>query len=208
MIHSYWFDPIKRKYKETYELIYRMGGWYMLLLPILGILKCQTWSPSISFFYYLSSRDILEIMLSGVGLLFLINTGANKLDKLCNRIIFLCCLGVVSFPCDSTNVFLHIVRFAIMHYISAGTLFATFGFCCLYVFRKMRGMEYVTREKRMRNRIYLVAGICIYAGLISVPLMKIFLPHFVQAIFSAEVWMVLWSAVGYLIQGKIILKER
>ena len=203
-----WTKPIRKQYVDIHNMLYIVGALLMATLPILDTLKCHMFPSSISYTYYLLGRDIFESMLMSVGIIFLVNSGYNNLDRLCNFIVFLSCTGVVSFPCNSPHVFLKSIPFANMHYLSAITLFSTFAFECLYVFRQLRGQEVWTRAKVIRNRIYLFSGIAIITGMVGIVLCKLIIPKFDQAIYVGEVWMIYASVVPFLTQGKIIFKEK
>ena len=199
--------PYKREYKHTYERLYMIGALLMLSIAVLGTLKLGYICPSISQFYYTPAQDILEAGLFSVAVVFAVNSGYNGFDRLINTMVALGCVGVICFPCESLNYFFHI-PFQTLHYSSAATIFFSFGTACLFVFPQHRTkyIHYINEgRKRVRNVIYRTCGIVIYIGLIGF----FILPHYCSiGIMICECWMVLFSAIGYLVQGKIILKDR
>jgi len=159
---------LKTKYLEQRKML---GLLCALLAPasvLLGIFGIKYnepgWWYSISATYYASSKIAMIGVLFTTAVYFFIYNGYDVKDKICNRISSITALGVLLFPCSATTQ-THVGLFClptsvsmVFHGISAGVLFASFAYNCIFLFTLGNSG---TSKKKIRNIIYRICGIVI-----------------------------------------------
>ena len=180
----------------SFKNLYLAVGVLGSILPLLDVWKCG-WHipPSISESYYLGAIVPFTCVLFSLGVVFFFNKGFDIIDTLCNKLSGIAAIGVVSFPCDSPKF-----MFPVLHYVSAITLFLTFAFMSLFVFRRLRSPKGYTKNKNRRNIIYTLCGFSILLFMLLTGLKVI-------TIYWGEVLMLESFAVSYIVQGEIIFKD-
>jgi hypothetical protein len=190
-----------KEYQKSYQLLYGVIGVLGILLPILDVWKCG-WviPPSISESYYLGAIVPFVLILGSLGIIFFCNHGFDERDKWCNRISGLAALGVICFPCDSPKYIWH-MPFPAVHITSAIVFFTTCTYMCWFAFTNLRSAKGWTRTKDFRNIIYRFCGFAIIIGMVLTA-------TGVVSLYYGEVLMLESFGLAYLIQGKVILKDR
>lgn len=199
-------------YQKSYFRQYAIDGLLGLLLPILVVWQCGKVPSSISYSYYIGAAVPFVFVMGNLGVTFFCNHGFKgvtfllnrpftNVDKICNRITGLASLCVIFFPCNSPKYAFNCIPYPDIHYASAVLLFATFSFMCLFVFTQIRSSFGATKQKKMRNIIYRMFGVFILLAMIAIGLKLV-------TVFWGEVAMLLGYGIPYLIQGKIILRDK
>jgi uncharacterized membrane protein len=197
------------------SLIFSFFGFHYLNQPI--------FIRNISATHYHNSYLFFEGILLSVGIFLLIYNGYDIKDKVITIIAGIGAIITCFFPCtDFLNSFNSPWNFLMMptnitnilHIIGAVTFFACLFFMQVFQFTKTSGKE--TREKIIRNRLYIICGwitllaviICtplntllLYLG-INISLGPIGLEYFGETIS-------LWSfGIAWLVKGETLLKDK
>lgn len=185
---------------RSWEKLSGVIGILGMVLPVLDYWKCGwNFPPSISESYYLGAIVPFTLILGSIGVIFFCNEGFDVQDKWCNRVSGLTALGVISFPCDSSNHLFNLIPFPAIHYISAIILFLTFSYMCIFVFTQDRNGLGNTSNKRIRNILYVIFGIIILIGMVLAKLVNIY---------WGEVLMLEAFGFAYMVQGKLFTALR
>jgi hypothetical protein len=188
------------------------------LLPLLCIIfgnlnnSYKEWYFTISATYYTAANTIFVGLLFTVGIFLISYFGYEWKDKLVNISAGICSLGIAIFPCEASdlefvgmfNLPIHVS--AIFHYIFAASFFALLGINILWLFRKGNSN---TKEKKMRNKIYLICGILIFVFLAllliySIVLKKVWGPFGI--IFETGV--LLAFAFAWIVKSETLFKDK
>lgn len=190
------------EYRQSYQRLYGIIGVLGMILPFLDVWKCG-WHipPSISESYYLGAIVPFVLILGSLGIIFFCNNGFDERDTIANRISGICALGVISFPCDSPKLLFGHIPFPAIHYVSASLLFTVFTYMCWFVFTELRSPKGWTHNKDKRNLIYRFCGFAIIIGMVLTVAKVI-------SIFWGEVIMLEAFGIAYLLQWKLILKDK
>ena len=163
-------------------------GWLGLLLPwivlLLGVVYDCVPGPHIfpgsisATYYYAPTITPFMIILGASGILLMCYRGYTKFDDIINTITGICALGICLFPCRSgmnnlIGTFQVPERISgMIHNTCAVTFFLLLAFNCLFLFTKSSGEK--TRNKKIRNTIYIVCGVGMLLSLIGWFTVKIY----------------------------------
>lgn len=198
-------------------------GFLGLLLPIAVVVGRWLYGgsgilPSISDYYYSNMREIFAGTLCIMAAFLLSYNGYDIQDIISSKICGLAALGIALFPTPMDNGLpncLSLIKDAhlsgIVHFSSAGILFATFSYMSIVLFRKTSDKANMSAQKKKRNGVYKYAGLAIIACLLLVAVYKIFLENTpvknLDPIFWLEVVM-LWSfGISWIVKGNAILAD-
>lgn len=123
------------------------------------------WWYSISMTYYANSQICMIGVLFSMSVLFLSYIGYNATDKILTTISGICAMGIVVFPCGHDDILktgllgLDCATSFNIHCAFASIMFVSFAIMVGYNFTRS-GNDSVTKEKKVRNKIYYIcAGI-------------------------------------------------
>lgn len=129
------------------------------------------WYTSISDTYYANSKILMIGLLFSTAVYFLSYKGYDKKDRICSLVEAISAFGIITFPNGNTQLRNVTGLFClpnnvsnVIHDISAGTLFITFGVNIFFLFTLG---DVNNPKKRQRNIIYRVCGIMIFLGVIA-----------------------------------------
>jgi len=193
------------------QLIGYLGLFIPFLLIIVAGLRPVDALPhwellgSISAYYYSGASDLFVGLLVALGLFLLTYRGYRNRYRWADRsaaiIAGTAALGVAFFPAETPSKALTLDWWtpatAIVHYVSAVILFAVFAVYSLWLFRLTSDGERPTPGKRRRNRVYLVCGIVIVAGMAW----ALFAGLRGESIFWPETVTLAAFAVSWLVKG-------
>ena len=157
-------DAMKEHYRSARWTI----AWLCLLLPFLSILfgfigvlqgyNPAGWYYSISDTYYANSKAIMIGILSITAYYFATYKGYDIRDRILNILSAVCAAGVALFPNRGVDGLIQMSHSVgnIFHCTFALVLYFTFFLNCVWLFRLGKSD---TREKKIRNKIYLGCGI-------------------------------------------------
>ena len=155
------------------------------LLPLICILGGLAFADlpgqrSISFYYNTNMRDFFVGLLIAVSMFLFTYKGYEFIDNLITSIIGAAGLGIAFFPVSSVdNLSVPIGLFQInskisdvVHLISAAIFFSLLAANSMFVFTlsKDKNIE-KTRNKKIRNIIYIFCGVIILLSLLMFPLL-------------------------------------
>jgi len=114
-----------------------------------------------------TAGDILVGVLFALAFFLVSYKGYAPIDSIAANFGCAFALGVALFPTTSDNKIVHI-----MHFVFAFLLFSVFIFFSIYLFRKKS--PHPTKQKKNRNKVYLICGIVMILCIIGIALFQIF----------------------------------
>jgi hypothetical protein len=142
-----------------------------ILLPFLVVIgkfiSNESWQLEYSISDYYdngTAGDILVGVLFVLGFFLMSYKGPELIDNRAANLGCLAALGVALFP----TTFCQACWVHNLHFVFAFLLFSVFIFFSVYLFRKTSPGKKITREKKYRNRIYLVCGIIMILCIIGI----------------------------------------
>ena len=114
-----------------------------------------------------TAGDILVGVLFALAFFLVSYRGYAPIDSIAANFGCAFALGVALFPTTSDNKIVHI-----MHFVFAFLLFSVFIFFSIYLFRKKS--PHPTKQKKNRNKVYLLCGIVMILCIIGIALFQIF----------------------------------
>ena len=183
--------------------------------------------PSMSEYYYTAMRGVFVGSMCAIGTFLGSYRGEHKHDRILATIACVSAIGVALFPCtpawDNPEAWRKML--GVLHYSSAGILFATLGTFCVWLFPRFTpdGSESQTAlapgsRKPTRNRFYKICGWTIYGCIAGIGvwtvLTKYCFPHLGEG-WTFPDYPVFWLEVGaveafgfsWLIKGHAILGD-
>ncbi len=173
--------PIK-KHSEHLDKIYsylslrKAVGWLGILLPLvlsLGAIMIfgeNSIRHNISVYYYSRMRDVFVGTLCAIALFLFFYKGYDKWDNRAANLAGLFALGIALFPTVPEGKY---NISATIHFISAAGFFTILALMSLYFFTRTKPAP--TRQKLIRNKIYIICGLIMAASAGAVPLFLLFL---------------------------------
>lgn len=206
-------DVMKEHYRSARWTI----AWLCLLLPFLSIIfgfigvlqgyNPAEWYHSISDTYYANSKAIMIGILSITTFYFATYKGYDIRDRIVNILSAICAAGVALFPNKGVDGLIQMSYSTgnIFHCAFALALYLTFFINCIWLFRLGNSN---TREKKIRNNIYLGCGIALAAGVLvagNVFNLKQYVPNFV---WIAEVVAQVAYAIAWFTKSGRLIKDK
>lgn len=209
----------------SYQMLRKIVGLLGLAIPVILFIgsvvvgNCHEIQGSISGYYHTVMRDIFVGTLCIVGFFLFAYNGYGKEDKIAGELACLFALGVAFFP---TSIDLPRTCCVIgtasdnpltskVHYISAALLFLDFTYFSLFLFTKSDGPK--TKEKKSRNKVYVVCGITM---LLSIILLGVYFAFFQDCTWLSQYKPVfylesiaLWAfGISWLTKGELVLSDK
>jgi hypothetical protein len=144
-------------YLTLRTLIGFLGIGLPVLLVVANYICYSTWKVEDSISDYYNNQaagDIFVGVLFVLGFFLLSYKGYEPVDNRTANFGCVFSLGLALFPTTSHVKFVHI-----MHFVFALLLFSVFIFFSLYLFRKTDKKGALNKQKKNRNRVYLICGI-------------------------------------------------
>lgn len=197
----------------SYFTLRKLIGILGIALPALMVLfnyislKSLKIEFSISDYYDNGSAGYVFVgVLFVLGFFLLSYKGYEKIDDRTADIGCIAALGVALFPTTSKNYTVHV-----MHFVFAILLFSTFIFFSLYLFRKTSGVKKVTKQKVVRNRVYVTCGIIMIVCIIGIALASLGLMGAAASKYKIVFWLeaVALSSFGFswIVKGELLWKD-
>jgi len=157
----------------SYMTLRKAVGWLGILLPfelVLGAFLfgcCCTIQPSISHYYFTTTRELLEGTMCAVSLFLFCYKGPEKWDSWTSNFAGLCAVSIAlfhtssdGFACQTLPASLFTFKWQNDIHLASGALFfITLALMSLFLFTKGVPKSERTLEKKKRNVIYIVCGI-------------------------------------------------
>jgi hypothetical protein len=145
-----------------------------ILLPVLLVIGKLVSQNSLALEYSISdyydnstAGDILVGVLFALAFFLVSYKGYAPIDSVAANLGCAFALGVALCPTTNHNKFIHYA-----HFVFALLLFSVFIFFSIYLFRK--SSPHPTKQKKNRNKVYLICGIVMIACIIAIALFEIF----------------------------------
>lgn len=169
----------------TLRILIGAAGILLPVLLVIGKLISQNsfkLEYSISDYYDNSTAgDILVGVLFALAFFLVSYKGYAPIDSIAANFGCAFALGVALFPTTSNNKFVHYA-----HFVFALLLFSVFIFFSIYLFRK--SAPHPTKQKKNRNKVYLVCGILMIACIVSIAAFEIFVGAIVREKLHPVFW--------------------
>ena len=207
---------------DVMEAHYRSARWTMawlcLLLPFLSVLfgligvlqgyNPAGWYHSISDTYYANSKAVMIGILSITSFYFATYKGYDIRDRIINILAAICAAGVALFPNKGVDGLIQMPNVGgIIHCVFALVLYLTFFLNCVWLFRLG---DSNTKEKKIRNNVYLSCGISIAVAVGVLVANSVFnwAQYVPNLVWIAEVIAQIAYAVAWFIKSGRFIKDK
>jgi hypothetical protein len=167
---------------------------------------------SISAYYYSVMGDVFVGSLFAIGVFLLSYRGYERIDDIAGDLACVFAIGVALFPtAPSFNANAQEQIIGWTHLIFALCFFLTLAYFSLALFRKTKPNQQPTRQKVIRNRIYVACGSVIVVCIALIVLIKL-LPSTVAVqslspIFWLEALAIIAFGLSWFVKGEAILAD-
>lgn len=153
-----------------------MLGWLGMLLPWIVVILIGYFPQSISATWYTNACTVFMIILGAASILLISYKGYSLIDDIILTCSGIAGLGICLFPCSITSAHVKVGTFLLDNYVSntlhcacAVVFFGLLAYNSLFLFTKSDGEK--SREKKIRNAIFIVCGIGMIAsfGILLLP---------------------------------------
>ncbi len=204
-------------------------GWLGTLLPAAMIMgnkvidHCAILQSSISHYYYTVTGHWLVGILCAVAMFLISYKGYNRIDNITSSVAGLAALAIAFFPTNAETlvpekiIINDCILFSLrennlrnaIHYASAALFFVSLAYMSAFLFTKSRGSK--TKEKMIRNKVFVICGIIILLSIVLIGLYGIFgkessLKNY-KPVFWLEWLALLAFGISWLVKGEIVLKD-
>ena len=193
-------------------------AWLCLLLPFLSVLfgligvlqgyNPAGWYYSISDTYYANSKAVMIGILSITSFYFATYKGYDIRDRIVNILAAICAAGVALFPNKGVDGLIQMPNVGgIIHCVFALVLYLTFFLNCVWLFRLG---DSNTKEKKIRNNVYLGCGISIAvaAGVLVANSVFSWAQYVPNLVWIAEVVAQIAYAVAWFLKSGRFIKDK
>jgi hypothetical protein len=202
----------------------RLIGLLGMLLPLVCFLGGALFAhlalqPSISSYYYTNVRDVFVGIMVGVSMFLISYRGYEAIDDLVSTVTGITGLGIALFPCIVTSSSIQIVGFFqlqsavsnIFHMTSAGIFFFMLAMNSIFIFTLTDSKGHRTRNKKIRNAIYVACGVIILAALACLGILNLVLTpeqlNNTPVVFILETVLLEAFGISWLVKGQTILQD-
>jgi hypothetical protein len=209
------------------KLIVGTLGMALPVVVIIWGLFLSGWPPqnSLSDYYSLRTRDAFVGILFVIGWILFAYSGYEKMDSIAGKLACVFAMGVAIFP-NSGKGWERIV-----HFSSAACLFLLLSFFSLYLFTKTKSSpqgfkrtmtsfrfkaarpgELLKREKKNRNRAYIVCGLVILVCIALVGLYNLLwqdtIISYFKPVLVLETLMIWAFGFAWFVKGETFWKDK
>ncbi len=190
----------------------RVVGVLGVLLPVLLVVGClvlgsrPVLQESISDYYRTAARDVFVGILFVIAWFLFAYRGYDRKDDVAGNLACLFALGVALFPGTSEKTGILVV-----HLVSAGALFLVLSYFSLFLFTKTAKGVPPTRQKKLRNGVYVVCGVVMLVCIASAAAYYAFLRTTSIAAIRPAFWLesvALWAfGCSWFVKGETLLRD-
>lgn len=208
----------------SYLSLRRLIGILGMLLPFICVFGGLLFSDvsvrsSISSYYHTNMRDFFVGLLVGVSLFLMTYKGYERIDNIVTGIIGFAGLGVAIFPCLKSITSIEPVGiFQInpnisngIHLICAFIFFFLLAINSIFIFTLTKSKDIPkTRNKKIRNYIYIGCGIIILLSLLILLIRSLVAVEAEndKTLLVFETIMLLAFGISWLVKGKTLFKDQ
>jgi len=211
----------------SYLTVRKIIGWLGLLLPLILILgsflfgKCHEIQPSISNYYHTGMRDVFVGYMCTLSIFLLSYKGYDLTDRIVSALAGAFGLTLALMPTNllnplpDCNIVCNTAQhnwIGTVHLIAAGLFLLLLGCFSFFLFTK--GETNPTPQKIVRNKIYKIAGLIIFACVILLIIFFSLPPDIetglqkLKPIFWLETVAVVAFGFSWLVKGEFLLKDQ
>jgi len=196
----------------SYLTLRKTIGWISILLPFVLMLGKFLISKgifiynSISHYYYSEMRDIFVGAICAIALFLFFYKGYNKWDNWAGNLAGIFAIGIALFPTAEKGAYNWV---ADVHLICASSFFLILAVFSLVLFT-LKDPDH-TKQKRIRNKIYIVCGSVMIVCLISIVIfVKFYEDEYPESsfVFWAESFALIAFGVSWLTKGGTICPDK
>jgi hypothetical protein len=189
----------------SYLALLKAVGWIGILLPfvlmfgVFLIFKGEITLFDISMYYYSGMRDVLVGALCAIGLFMFFYRGYDKWDDWVGNIAGFCAICIAWFP---TTKFGPLDLSGKIHFIAACIFFTALACFSLFLFTR-KGPK-PTRQKMIRNKIYIICGLVMILSLIGIMIFFSFFQEshpYSRFVFWAETIALVAFGISWITKG-------
>jgi hypothetical protein len=167
---------------------------------------------SISAFYYTNTRNILVGVMCALGGFLMCYRGYDWKDHLAAKVAAICSIGAALFPTSpEVNATMWQSVVGGFHAFFTAASFTTIAIFSLFLFRKTDPTRQPTRQKILRNRIYLTCGIINVVSLVLIGIFWLIPPSATLTQLKPILWLDTLGMISFgfswLTKGEAILKD-
>ena len=208
----------------SYKNLRRLVGILGMVLPLVCFLGGKLFGHlpiqrSLSYYYYTNVRDIVVGVLVSVGVFLITYNGYEKIDSLVCKTTGIAGLTAAVFPCLFEEAPLVPVGFFqllpkvsnIVHLIAAVLFFVLLAVNSLFIFTLSNNRKGMTKNKKIRNGIYIACGLLILLSLLALLIVYLTVDPAVRTekhlIFIFETIMLEAFGISWLVKGATFFKD-
>lgn len=176
----------------------KMIGWLGMLLPWIVVFLIGYFPPSISATWYTNACTPFMIILGAASFLLISYKGYEIIDDVILTCSGIAGLGICLFPCADASLPGKVGTFMIegrisdaIHYVCAVVFFVLLSYNSLFLFTKSSGEK--TKNKKIRNIIYIVCGIGMAASFLL-----LLIPYFPIQVWLVEAIALFFFGISFL----------
>ncbi len=173
---------------------------------------------SLSSYYYTNMRDFLVGMLSGVALFLISYKGYELIDDVVTNLSGVFALGIIAFPASMFSG--HVIRVGVfltpdnvsqyIHLAFSILFLLSLAFNSIFLFTRHGGSP--SREKKKRNKVYVVCGLLMLSSIIGMVVYIAFYSHTPLAkgrpVLVFETIALMSFGVSWLIKGHTLFRDK
>lgn len=198
---------------RSYLTLRRTVGFLGLMLPLylvigdLLLFSATGIQDSITAYYGTGMRDVLVGGLVAIGVLLFMYKGYEAADNLAGNLACFFALAVAFFPLTSETAWVRL-----MHNLSGAALILTLAYFSLSLFTRTGEVDApLTPEKRMRNRLFVAAGVMMISSVVLIAFYNLFFQDTELASLQPVFWletMAFWAFGGsWLLKSETFFRD-
>lgn len=208
----------------SYLALRRLIGILGILLPFICVLggfifANLCFQESISYYYHTNMRDFFVGLLISVSMFLITYKGYEKIDFIITTITGIFGLGIPFFPCLYNKTSIEPVGiFQInpalsdkIHLTCASIFFILLAINSMFLFTLSKKDVPKTKNKIIRNRIYVACGVVILLSLLALLILMLVMGYEevkeTSLILLLETIMLIAFGISWLIKGKTLFKD-
>lgn len=217
-------DPLDSELIISFLTLRKAIGYIGIAMPIVVRLGAYVFegipsNESISAYYYTGMRDVFVGTLFAIGVFLFCYRGPDTQDNILTNLAGLSAIAIGLLPMDPA--YHHIIELKFpginnpdcyqnhgplgYHIYAVGTFFIILSYLTIFRFTKPT-QPTVTRQKKSRNKVYILCGIVMLISLLSIVYLKATSKN--SSIFWPETIAIVAFGCAWLTKGQAFLKDK